>query len=127
MRRTLPALAAVLIAALLWPAAARPADEEDPKIGSYSASFLMGILKTDKEAKRRRVAVGGLEQIGLRSPKGILAIIAALKDDADPDVREAAARSLTAVAQKAEETREPKEQRSKMVDVRDGCLDAMRT
>jgi HEAT repeat protein len=126
MRRILLPLAATLLAALVWPATGR-ADDDDPKIGSYSASFLMGVLKTDAKPKRRQVAIGGLEQIGLRSPKGILTIIGALKDDADPDVRESAARALTNVAQKADEAREPKEQRSKMVDIRDGCLDALRT
>jgi len=126
MRRTLPALTVILTAALLWPATARPQDEEDPKVGSYSASFLMSVLKTDKKPERRRVAVSGLEQIGLRSQKGILAIMAALKDDADPGVREAAAQALSGIAQKAEQTREPKEQRPKMVDIRDGCLDALR-
>jgi HEAT repeat protein len=126
MRRILLPLVATLLAALVWPATGRP-DDDDPKIGSYSASFLMGVLKTDAKPKRRQVAIGGLEQIGLRSPKGILTIIGALKDDADPEVRESAARALTNVAQKADEAREPKEQRSKMVDIRDGCLDALRT
>jgi HEAT repeat protein len=126
MRRTLPALTAILTAALLWPAPARPQDEEDPKVGSYSASFLMSVLKTDKKPERRRIAISGLGQIGLRSQRGILAIMAALKDDADPGVREGAAQALSGIAQKAEQTREPKEQRPKMVDIRDGCLDALR-
>jgi HEAT repeat protein len=125
MRHTVPALAAILLAAFVWPAAAR-ADDDDPKIGSFSASYLMGILKTDKEAKRRRLALTGLEQIGIRSPKGVLTIIGALKEDEDPAVREAAAQALTTVAQKAEEAKEPKEARSKMLDIRDGCLDALR-
>jgi HEAT repeat protein len=126
MRRTLPALVAILLAAQLLPSA-RPADEDDPKFGPYTASFLMGVVKTDKEAKKRRAAVNGLEQIGLRSSKGVLAIIGALKDDADPEVREAAAQAVGRLAQKAEDTREPKDQRQRHVDIRDGCLEALRT
>jgi HEAT repeat protein len=126
MRRILPAVAAMLIVSLAWHGTARP-DDDDPKIGSFRASYLMGILKTDKKPERRRVALGGLGQIGLQSPKGILAIIAALKDDADPVVREAAAQALTPIAQKADETKDPKDQRAKMIDIRDGCLDALRT
>jgi len=126
MRRTLPALVALLFAAAVVPGPARPADE-DPKIGPFTASYLMSILKTDKEVKKRRAALTGLEDIGLRFPKGIVAIVAALKDDADPAVREAAAQALARIAQKAEETREPKEERSKNVEIRDGCLDALRT
>jgi HEAT repeat protein len=41
-------------------------------------------------------------------------------------VREAAAQALGRIAQKAEATREPKEERAKNVDIRDGCLDALR-
>jgi HEAT repeat protein len=125
MRRTLCAAAAVLIAAVLPPGSARPADDE-PKFGPYTASYLMSVVKTDKEAKRRRIALTGLEQIGLKSPRGVLTIIGALKDDADPGVREAAAQALTRIAQKAEDAKEPKEERSKNVDIRDGCLDALR-
>jgi HEAT repeat protein len=125
MRRTFPAPAAVLVAVLLLPGGARTADDE-PKFGPYTASYLMSIVKTDKEAKRRRVALTGLEQIGLKSPGGVLTIIGALKDDADPAVREAAAQALARIAQKAEDRKEPKEERAKMLDIRDGCLDALR-
>ncbi len=109
MRRTLPALAAFLLAATV-PGTARPADD-DPKFGPYPASYLISILKTDKVVKKRRVALGGLEEIGLRSPKGILAIVAAIKDDTDPGLREAAAQSLAKLAQKADETKDSKEPR----------------
>jgi len=125
MRRTLSAVAATLLAAFLLPGTARPADD-DPKFGEFSASYLMGILKTDKVAKKRRAALSGLEQIGLRSSKGILTIIGALKDDEDVEVRQAAAQALGRLAQKAEETREPKEERPRNVEVRDGCLEALR-
>src|SRR5262245_58818205 len=121
MRRTLPALTATLLLTLL-PAAARPADD-DPKVGDFTASDLVNIVKTDKSAKKRRVAVALLKDIGLRSSKGILALIGALKDDAEPEVREAAALAVGQVAQKAEETKDPKDQRPRMVEVRDGCLD----
>jgi HEAT repeat protein len=126
MRRTLSAVAATLLAALLLPGTARPADD-DPKFGPYTASYLMSILKTDKESKKRLAALKGLEQIGLKSSKGILTILGALKDDDDPELREAAAQAVGRLAQKAEETREPKEERPKNVEVRDGCLDALRT
>jgi HEAT repeat protein len=126
MRRALPVLAATLVGVVLV-SVAPGADNDDPKYGPYTASYLMGILKSDKEVKRRRAALKGLEEIGLASPRGVLTIMAALKEDADPDVREAAARALTSISQKAEEKREPKEERSKYVDIRDGCLDAMRT
>ncbi len=125
MRRTLPALAAILSATLLLPGNARPADDE-PMTRGFTASYLMNILKTDKEARKRRAAVGLLEDIGPRSPRGVLTIIGALKEDADEGVREAAAQALGKIAQKAEATREPKEERAKNVDIRDGCLDALR-
>jgi HEAT repeat protein len=126
MRRTLPGLAATLLAVFLLPATARPADD-DPKIGDYSASYLINLVKTGKEVKKRRAAVNLLKELGLRSPKGILTVLGALKDDADPEVREAAALAAGDIAQKAEETKDPKDQRRFMVEVRDGCLEALRT
>ncbi len=126
MSRALPALAATLIGVLLCPATVRPADD-DPKFGPYTASYLMGILKSGKEPRRRLAALKGLDQIGLASPRGVLTIMAALKEDADPAVREAAAQSLANLAQQADDKREPREERSKYVDIRDGCLDALRT
>jgi HEAT repeat protein len=125
MRRTLPLLAAILLAALLPAGQARPADDE-PTYKSFTASYLMGIVKTDKEVKKRRAALAGLEEIGLKWPRGILTIIGALKDDAEPEVRQAAAQALGKIAQKAEQTREPKEERSRYADMRDSCLDALR-
>jgi HEAT repeat protein len=115
------------LAAFLLPGSARPADDDDPKVGGLSASYLMSIVKSDKDPKKRRLAVGVLKQLGLRSPRGVLTVIGALKEDADPEVREAAAQALGEVAQKAEEQREPKEERAKMVEIRDGCLEALRT
>ncbi len=127
MRRLSPMLPILLAGVLLFPASARPADEDDPKIGGLSASYLMGLVKSDPSAKKRRLAIGLLKQLGLRSPRGIVTLIGALKDDADPEVREAAAQAIGEVAQQAEEHREPKEERVKMVEIRDGCLDALRT
>jgi HEAT repeat protein len=128
MRRTSPGLTVLLIASLM-PGSARPADDE-PKYGPYTASYLMSIVKTDKEAKKRRAAISGLKEIGLKSPGGILTVIGALKDDKDPEVRAAAAQAVGQFAQKAEEKaedpKEPKDELPKLVEIRDGCLDALR-
>jgi HEAT repeat protein len=128
MRRTALLLTLPLAAVLLLAGGARPADDDEPRIGPYTASFLMGVLKTDKEVKRRRAALSGLEQIGLKSPKGVLTVIAALKEDADPELREAAAQALGRLAQQAEEVpKEPKDKRKEAAEMRDGCLTALRT
>jgi HEAT repeat protein len=129
MRRTSPILTiflVVLVTAFFLPGSARPADD-DPKYGGLTASYLMGLVKTDKDAKKRRLAISALVEIGLKSPKGVLIVIGALKDDADPEVRTAAAQGVGQLAQKAEEAREPKEERLKMVEMRDACLEALRT
>ena len=130
MRRSSPALTVLLLAAFLLPGSTRSADDE-PKVGDFTASYLMGLVKTDKDAKKRRAAISVLVQIGLKSPKGILTIIGALQDDTDPEVRAAAAQAVGQLAQKAEEkvedAREPKEAGPKLVEIRDGCLDALRT
>src|SRR5262249_37817024 len=78
MRRLSPILPLFLGAVLLFPGSARPADD-DPKIGDFSASYLIGIVKTDKDVKKRRLALGLLKQLGVRAPKGVIAIIGALK------------------------------------------------
>ncbi|HEX5270803.1 MAG TPA: HEAT repeat domain-containing protein [Gemmataceae bacterium] len=130
MRRTSVVLLSFAIAAFLLAGTARPADDE-PKFGPYTASQLIGIVKTDKEAKRRRAAISGLTEIGLKSPRGVLALVAALKDDADPEVRAAAAQSVGRVAQKAEarleDPKEAKEELPRLMEARDNCLEALRT
>jgi HEAT repeat protein len=126
MRLSSPTCLVFLAAALLVPGLVRAADDE-PKFGPYTASYLMGIVKTEKDANKRRAAVTGLAEIGLKSQKGVLVVIGALKDDADPEVRASAAQAVGRVAQKAEEAREPKEERPKMVEIRDACLEALRT
>jgi HEAT repeat protein len=128
MRRTLPILTATLLA-LVLPGTARPADTEEPKFGEYKASQLIDLLKTHKEAKRRRAALVGLEQIGLKWRPGVYTIIVTLKSDADDGVREAAARAVGNLAEQADEVRDEtdKNLRKMMVEVRDACLGGLRT
>jgi HEAT repeat protein len=125
MRRMVSASIAIATVLLVSPGQARPADDE-PRSQGKPASEWMTTLKTDKQASKRREAVRALEEIGLKWPAGIETVMGALKADSDERIRSAAAVTLGRLAQKADDMREPKEERRKMVEVRDTCLSVLR-
>lgn len=132
MRRTLPPLAATLLAAVLLPGTARPADEPpEPMIGSFTATEMINILRTDKDPMRRRAAAQKLETLGpIKYPKAPAALLAALKEDSEESVRQAAAQVVGRLAATAEEIKGlkdlPKDKRDASIEARDGLLGGLR-
>jgi HEAT repeat protein len=99
---------AVLLAVLAFPRAARAQDDEPSLLGKKLSEWLT-ILKDDRDVNRRRGALKAVELIGPRKSKKVVpAVNAALRDDPDDRIREAAAVSLGRmvgpIAQKGEES-----------------------
>jgi serine/threonine-protein kinase len=103
----------------------RQLNANEPRYGPFTASDLIGILQADKEVKKRRAALVRLEQVGVRSPKGVDALVAALKKDSDDGVREAAAGALARIAEEAQERQWPGVERKQAAEMRDACLEAL--
>jgi HEAT repeat protein len=132
MRRKFPTLAATLLAVALLPGSARPADEPaEPMIGRFTATEMINFLRTDKDPVRRRAAAQKLEALGpIKYPKAPNALLAALKDDQDESVRQAAAQVLGRLAATAEEIKGlkdlPKDKKEAAIEARDGLLVGVR-
>lgn len=101
--------------------------EDDPKLpgSNLTARQLLIILKTDKEPRRRTVAVSVLDQLGAEYRPALTGALTALKEDTESDVREAAVHTVARLAQKSHEIKE-KEKRDRAVESRDLAIEALR-
>jgi HEAT repeat protein len=126
-RPVLPVLLALF--GMLCSAAAA---QEEFRVGQITGKELVAILKTDKEARKRRAAAQLLERIGPIYRDGLAAVATAVKEDSDPAVREAAAQSLANMAAKSHDIREKahdakeKELRERATEDRDIALAVLR-
>jgi HEAT repeat protein len=92
------AVPALLVLALHAPARA---DDDDPTFQGKKLTEWLQMLQSDAKPERRRVAVFAVEQIGPRRSKKVLpALVMALRDDTEEQVRERAAGALGRIADK---------------------------
>src|SRR5436305_1303381 len=102
MRRSLPLLG---LAAALWTAPARAADEDDPEYGGRKCSEyverLLKLMTTDKPADeearqkaidRREKFLDVLELFGPKPSRVVPAVVKVMREDPEPAVRAYAAR-----------------------------------
>src|SRR5262245_28896453 len=113
-RRLLP-LALAVLALVLLPRAARPADDEDPVVQGRKTSEWLELLvkyrtakpdsdeERDKNVRRRRVILDVLEVSGPKANNVLPEVFKTLKADPDDGVRAAAARWLGNTALKAKQ------------------------
>jgi HEAT repeat protein len=102
----------LLLLALALLVVPRPAhaDQDDPTLQGRPLSEWVEMLRGDRSADRRRAALLAVERIGpAKSPRVVPAVIAALRDDADERLREAAAAALGRLGERlaARTTAEP--------------------
>ncbi len=93
----------LLLLTLVLLVAPRPAraDQDDPKLQGRPLSEWVEMLRGDRSADRRRAALLAVERIGpAKSPRVVPAVIAALRDDADERLREAAAAALGRIGER---------------------------
>jgi HEAT repeat protein len=127
MYRTRAVLA--LLVALLAFAARGRAEEDEPAFRGKKLSDWLTMLREDKDVKRRRVALIAVEQIGpAKSRKVLPAVVTALREDPEEQVREASARALGRLILRAVARREDKaEEPPRLDNVRDALAAALRT
>jgi HEAT repeat protein len=106
--------AVLLLAALVLPAprAARAAEDDDPEFQGKKASEYIALLQKlaadkpaddkarEKNVEKRRIILDVLELLGPRSPRVLQAVGKTIREDPEPDIREAAARWLFRTATK---------------------------
>ncbi len=98
-----PVLLSALVVLTLLPGAVRAADdEEDRVVFNKKASEWMQILRTDKEPRRRRVALVALDAAGPKTRRVFAAVGTALREDSDEMIRTAAAQWLGLMAVRAQ-------------------------
>jgi HEAT repeat protein len=120
--RPLLLLALVLV---LAPGPAR-AREDDPKLRNRPLSEWLQMLREDPSADHRRAALLAVELIGpSKSPRVVPGIIAALRDDGDERIREAAATALGRIAERL--AARPLAEKAPFTFGRDALVGALRT
>src|SRR5262245_19107138 len=100
MARAIPLIVVIASIALAAPPRTR-AEDDEPTFRGKKASEWVSILRTDKESKRRRVALIALETFGPKSRLVMPAASEALRKDENEDVRGAAAQLLGRYAPQA--------------------------
>lgn len=102
------------------------ADEDDPKLRNRPLSEWLEMLRADPAPERRRAALLAVELIGTaKSPKVLPAILAALRDDADDKVREAAAVAIGRIGERL--AARPLAEKVSFVQGRASLVSALRT
>jgi HEAT repeat protein len=104
--------------------------EDEPSFLGKKLSAWISDLETGKDAKARRRGLIGIEQIGPNASRNVVpALLKALREDKDADVRAAAARSLGRVVAKwLDKARaDKKEELPKFEPARDALASALRT
>src|SRR5437764_237336 len=90
MRHAMLSLGACL-ALLAAAGPARPQDDTDRVVRGKKASEWMTVLRTDKDARSRRIALIALDIAGPQTRKVFDVVGATLRDDKDPAIRRGAA------------------------------------
>jgi HEAT repeat protein len=118
------ALALTLTPGSLGPGLARA--EDDPKFRNRHLSEWLQMLREDPAVDHRRAALLATELIGPgKSPAVVPAIIAALRDDSDEKVREAAATALGRIGER--QAAKPLAEKQPFTAGRDALAGALRT
>ncbi len=124
MCRRLCVLVAVLLSLTLLPQLAQTADDNDPVYQGIAASKVVEVVKTGKDAKRRRAAVVFLVNYTISYRDNVAVVSGALKADPDEEVREAAANTLAQLARQGHELRKVEPERGPVA--REASLAALR-
>jgi HEAT repeat protein len=86
---------------LLWLVPCFAADDRDPSVAGKKASEWLTILRTDKEARKRRGVLIVLEIFGPAAPGVLPGVHKSLREDEDETIRVASAQLLGRMANKA--------------------------
>src|SRR5271165_5714262 len=96
-----PLLFPLLLVAALTSSRTAAAAEDEPMLRHRTLSEWLGMLREDPAPEKRRAALLAVELIGPgKSPKVVPAVIAALRDDSDEKLREAAAAALGRIGER---------------------------
>jgi HEAT repeat protein len=126
MCRRLCVLVATLLSLTLLPQLGQTADDKDndPVYQGIAASKVVEVVKTGKDAKRRRAAVVFLANYTIEYRDNVAVVSGVLKADPDEDVREAAANTLAQLARQGHELRKLQPERGPVA--REASLAALR-
>jgi HEAT repeat protein len=91
----------MFVLAVLWLVPSLAADDRDPSFGGKKASEWLTVLRSDKDAKKRRGVLIVLEYLGPAVPGVLPGIQKALREDEDEAMRVASAQLLGRMANKA--------------------------
>jgi HEAT repeat protein len=104
----------------------RSEEDDEPKLRGRRLSEWLQMLREDSVAEHRRAALLATELIGpTKSPRVVPAVIAALRDDSDERLREAAATTLGRFAERL--AGRPASEQTPFTAGRDALIAALRT
>jgi HEAT repeat protein len=126
MCRRLCVLVVILLSLTVLPQVGQTADGDDPVYQGIAASKVVEVVKTGKDAKRRRAAVVFLANYSIGYRDNVAVVSGVLKADPDEDVREGAANTLGQLAREGHELTKAKSEPERGPAARDGSLEALR-